>query len=774
MNKVKQSSVAQGKQGARRPRWTKAEKKAWRKAHPRPAGKNQAKKGEVNLLGQTSRQQRGDPRQGKKGITLTRNDLVTTAQTTIPITVKSQQASMWAFAMGYVAKAMEKGFATSATNQWDPYFAFVYLTNLLSQYQSNSVPPALELPYVLHCFGRAMVTKEVGFANGRVTYTMAPVLGGNPPLQIPIGYSTYGYTYNLLWVPDAPTFTGMFPNMTSSGIPAYTDAQGATAFAEMNTYLTREGQADDYRKVSSNIKTPWDKDVSAYAVLSQQQGLGARDVGSGGFGCQAQLEVPMFRPLLTLLNPIQSDFLEAAANRYPNLTVNVAGDPCVLGGLSVCTIPLRHFGMKRALKFHPVDFNEYLETLAFWVQGLQQAAVQDPITPQQVAITTLACPLTLQEVSFLLRNTFMDIFKDTQAGVQGLYPEVPASGTDNQFVPFTASMGTCFLQSVPWELPVGFIEDIRASAFREVNRGKNDREYFIPVVGINALDVISSASFTYSSVPTGGDETINSFSIPTQANFKKKVFNEKTNSFEIIVVPETVISLVDGSAPGVAVAINDPASLTTLAQTWNVWMKDSGLMTYSETLGIASAEKGINVLFNGNMTRHWVPSSGGNGTLALRRQLSDRFVTKRSEALFTSPYANRIAVCDTAQSIPLAAPYSQIQKVWILPSIQSEISISAPPNSTANNRWQILMSEPYLMNASSGFDGISLTEMHSIFAQKMIKGRNSPPDDWDNFFVEAAKKGRGGILSSLIGGAISSFFPAAKPIVDAVEDFVPF
>jgi len=55
----------------------------------------------------------------------------------------------------------------------------------------------------------------------------------------------------------------------------------------------------------------------------------------------------------------------------------------------------------------------------------------------------------------------------------------------------------------------------------------------------------------------------------------------------------------------------------------------------------------------------------------------------------------------------------------------------------------------------------------------MVKGRDSPPDNWDNFFVEAAKQGRGGVLSSLIAGAIGSFLPAAAPILNTIADILP-
>jgi len=684
--------------------------------------------------------------------------------------------NLWAFAMGYVAKALEKGFAASAENDWDPWFATIYLVNLLTQYQSNSVPQALELPYVVHCFGRAMVSKNVGFANGKITYTMVPQEVANPPNQMNIGFVGYGNQYNLGWVPEAFTMTGPFPNLSFSGAPGYTPELGAAAFSEMNTYLTGSDPGTDFRMVKSESPTPFDKDVSSYAIVSSQQGLGAVQAGSGGFGTQSQLEVPLFRPLLSLLVPYQENPPISSANRYPNLTVSTAGDPCFLGGVVGHTIPISRMGMKRYPKFHPVDFNEFLEVMALWVQALQTAAVKDPLGNWQESIAELQCPLTLQEFSFLLRNVMMEIFKDTQAGVQGLYPEIPASNSDNQFVAFTASAGTCFLQSIPVELPIALIENIRALAYRNPNRAEKksgeDYEYFIPVLGMYQTDSLSSTDYTYSNTTDG---TFTSFVIPTQAKYKKETFNCETGKKEVQLLPEVYINPIDGAAGGTAwAAVNNPATLTMLSQLWNQWLKDSGITTYSMTTGTASSEKGINILFSSNMTRHWFPASGGvDDVHGMRRLVSDRFLTQRNKALLVSPYATRNAVADSVQSIPLAAAYAQVQKIWILPLIESEINLAAD-NSTAPSRWQILMSEPYLMNASSGFDGLSLSEMHSVYAQKMTKGRDSPMNDWDVFFVEAAKQGRGGILSSLIGGALSSFFPQASGVINAVADIVPF
>jgi hypothetical protein len=376
----------------------------------------------------------------------------------------------------------------------------------------------------------------------------------------------------------------------------------------------------------------------------------------------------------------------------------------------------------------------------------------------------------------------MDAMKDTQAGVQGLYPFIPTSGIDNQFVPFTASAGTCFLQSVPFDLPLLLVENIRAFTYREVHRTATDKEFFIPVLGQNFSDVLnpSNYTYTYKDVTTGVETTYPSFTVPTAAEIRTQVWDVKSQAMKEMLVPEVVISYVDGSASGgIAVAINNPQTLTMLAGTWDMWLKQKTLSTYSMTLTPFSAEKGINILCAVNMTRHWVTSGGGvkegivaRGQGSIRHHASTRFETKRHQAVLASPYLNRLAVADTAQSTPLTQPYTEVLSLWELPLIENEFA--GPNDDTLVGRWQALMSEPYLLNSSSGFDGNSLADLHFRYAQHMVKSRNAPPGALENFLVEAAAQGRGGLLASLIGGAVKAFAPGASSIVDTIASFVPF
>jgi len=382
----------------------------------------------------------------------------------------------------------------------------------------------------------------------------------------------------------------------------------------------------------------------------------------------------------------------------------------------------------------------------------------------------------------------MEAFKDTQAGVQGLYPETPASDGDPQYVPFIAATNTCYLSNVPWNLPTAIIENLRDLVVRETKRNATDTEMFVPVLCLFNGDQLLPDDFTYSY--NSVDYPV--FTVPTMVKNVKRVWNEKTSTMVETLVPETPINLVDGSSSSGMVSINDPAILRVLAGTWDDWLKTKGLTTYSMTVGPFSAEHGINVLFSGSSTRHWIGGADSTSSVKplkprsnsassastqkipkyLPRDFSTRFTKQKHKAIMSSPFATKMAVADTFQSVPLTEPYNQIMSTWILPAIENE-SIGID-NSTLVPRWQALMKEPFLVNDSTGFDGESLSDIHYQYAHKMLKSRTSPDDIWDNFFVEMAKQGRGGILSSLVASAVGSFFPQAASAAQAIASVVPF
>jgi len=481
----------------------------------------------------------------------------------------------------------------------------------------------------------------------------------------------------------------------------------------------------------------------------------------------AQSEVPNFRPILGLFGAAPDPGGSQSTNRYYRWCQVISGDPMFLGVAMPSLLTGGELFAKRNPKLHCVDLLEFGDVLARWVTKIVQSFANDQSKKQPNAtfVANAQCPLTLQELLLLLRAVMMAAFKETQPAVQGLLPVNPASGTDNQFVALVASTATCALVSPDFHLPTPFIENVRALVGRKVIHKGNDITWYMPVLGQYFSDTLSSADydFTYE----GSDSTTTQSVFPTGPFFKRKLRDSKGGTTSALLVAPA-ISLIDGSYTSGIVQINDPAQLKVYAAMWNTWLQNSGVAAFSLQTGTFGTEKGITALTSVCATRHWVssvPLPQEKGEVDIRLE------EVKFKNLVSTPYATRYAVVDTFQGKIFAPLWEQVLGTWILPQIQAE-DASVDQDSKIQ-RWQYAMGEPYSVPLSSGSNGVTLSSLHDTYASKMTKANLSAPSDWNEFFSEQAKAGRGGILSSLVGGFIKSVIPGAAGLVDTVASVLP-
>jgi len=458
----------------------------------------------------------------------------------------------------------------------------------------------------------------------------------------------------------------------------------------------------------------------------------------------------------------------------------VAGDPCFLGAMMSTAITSKQLATQRNHRLKPVNFLEFAEVMAMWVQGIIQAYYNDTAeTLTATTATNVICPLSLQEMMLCLRNTIMGGFKSSQSAVQGIYPFVPSSSGDNQFVPYVSAVGTCPINTLDMQLPVPLIENVKALAGRVV-KYKVDTVHILPILGQYSADLLSSSDYqvTYT-IPGGTATTVNAFATGPFM-FKEEVDTKGNTTRTALVEPQ--ISLVDGSYTSGLLMINDPENLKRLITIWNQWLTSTGVQTYSVQTGTMSTEPGINVLCSIAMTRIWANLSLFNikGEKKERKRSSSvdnfRIVDVRGmmanrKAMLTSPFAGKKVIIDTSQGKMISAAYEQVLATWILPTDDDEVIAGA--NSTVTQRWQFIMCEPYSQPRTSGESGITLSALHLAYASKMLKGKFANQDDWTVFFSECAKLGRGGILSGIVADLVSSFFPAAAPIAKGIAGMIP-
>jgi len=361
----------------------------------------------------------------------------------------------------------------------------------------------------------------------------------------------------------------------------------------------------------------------------------------------------------------------------------------------------------------------------------------------------------------------MGAFKETQSAAQGMYPIIPLSGTDNQFQPYISSSNTCTLETLDMHLPVPFVENIRSLIGKKIKIKGNDVVWYCPVLGQMSTDALASSSYLVTYAYGGGFGPVSVFQ--TGALFQKRTAGAKGEFFMKSMV-EAGISLVDGSSGTSLVQINDPARLKTLVALWNGWLTNTGVATYSCQLGSVGTEKGITALSSISMTRH-VNSVPESIKAAAIINVDTRMSKVANSAMRSTIFSAYQAFADSSQGTIIAPLYEQVLSVWILPWIFTEdVSLT---DSTLTQRWQFIQGEPYLASCSSGQNGILLADLHFAYAARMTKAKLGVEDDWVDFFKEAAAKGRGGILSSLIASFVANAFPSVGPIAKQIADALP-
>jgi len=738
-------------------------------------------------IDQTVRQVKFDPR----NIRMVDESLALSNQTREVIVQQgSESQEAQTVAIAFVSKALSRGFVAFSNTNSVPYMAMVYVYQVLSQFMSGGVPAVQKLPYWLLSLGRALMPKSAPFKQGAIAYKWVVQ---NPAAialyQTLAGYGPYGYYWVVYPPSNSASPINGFP-VADLTPPAYDPQQGQDAFAAITQFLLTnsnmlEKKLMEFRDCTA--KTSLDDDVSTFALVTQPQGLGFGGIGTGGVGSLNVLEAKIRRPVLTLFGGRTTSDLDGV--RYFNNSVQVAGDASYMTGCLMGWLTEKQWMTREPTAFVPVDFFEFFEVLSLWLSNLITNYANDPSGAVQFGDgvnPNLICPLTPQETALLLRAVIMGAFKDTQFMCQGIYPEIPSSGTDNQFVPFLAGSNTCAIETPDMLLPMGMIENIRALVGVCQSLYPTSTQSFIPILGQYATATIpSSTLYTWSaysaeSVLVGGPV----YTAPTAVWMESKLNKEGVESF--VPLLETPISLVDGAYSGGFAFINDPGRLKALSALWNEWLQSSGLQTYSMQVGSMGTEKGISTLKSCTLIRSWFynPPTTSRSRTREQRILGHSYITARDQTKVdvrakkrskfapnsVGPYDYNFVVADLCQSVIYSAPWEQVLGVWILPQVPIEGGV----NRTTTTRVQQIFGLSYTEARTSGNAGLSQTSMHETYAARMVRGRSGVGNDWEDYFKTEAARGRGGILAGLLGSLVKSIVPSASSIVDSVADAVPF
>jgi len=403
----------------------------------------------------------------------------TTQQPSITIEVALDPGTLYGVCIGFVSQALSRGYLAHSDLPDNPYFAAVYMVNVLLAYAKGTVPAASSLPYWLQCYGQALAPKKVRCNEGIAFYRFGLTTSTIPfiPLSdVNIGSIIYGYSY--LLYKEGSGDIDLFPKAQPSA--GYSEEDGAAAWSSLAQFMQREDHP--WTRVVPLTTTTWSKNVSAFAMPTVPEGQGWS--GAGGEVFQAGLEVPVHTPSLAVFAKLLSN---GAINptRYSMFSSLSSGDPIFSGSLFYGLAPSSQIGTKKASKFHAVDFLEFQDVLASWASLVVQQAFKDSAFAPTVSGTPLdaVCPITLQEMGLILRNEMMTLFNHTQCASQAIYPREVASNTDNEFVPFICSSTTVGLGPQGMKIPLMMAENMKALVGRWIKTESQSHCFFSSDLG---------------------------------------------------------------------------------------------------------------------------------------------------------------------------------------------------------------------------------------------------------------------------------------------------
>jgi len=677
--------------------------------------------------------------------------LVPTQQPAITIAVPILPQQVYGVCASYVSYALGRGWLSRAGLDSYPYWAAQYMYTVLTAYISSSQIKAGSLPLWLQKFGQALAPKTVRCMQGFAAYKFdnAAILNYVNPPEANLNVSVYGYNY-LLYPQKLTGSVNGFP--IAEPPVAYTDDNGRDAWTSLSQFMAQLGNPESL--VTPIKPNTWSKNVSAFAMPANAEGTGVGN--SGGQIFQAGLEVPIYTPCLGVFaNVLASGAINPA--RYGVFSTSFAGDAAFASWLFYNSPHAECKSMLKVPRLHSVDFLEFADVVALWCQKLLENASS---LAANAPSTVVQCPLSIQEMQLLLKNELMFMFGNTQPSVQFIYPRLPQTGSDNEFVPFPCGTNVVALSSCGMRLPLVLVENMKALRGRWVHSKSQSPTYFCPILGKYYLDTLNTNDYIYKK------EGIDTPVFFEGAAFSRNLATSKGVKKESLI--ELPIDLIDGSSGSDYVFINDQTRLRTLAAFWNEWLQN--LSSVSMTLTEVSIDQGVNICTGIGQTLHWIPEPPT--AIQRRTEIVDERVLAR-RGLSATPYSSRSTVALSSHDKIYAPVYTQLSNFWVLPQNKA-VAGTGLANQSVFQRQQIIAGEAFSVSLSGQDDGYSISARHNYYASTMVRGITAHASQIEEFFLDMSRKGEGGILSGLVAGWIGKTFGAtAGSIAGTVAEVLP-
>jgi len=677
----------------------------------------------------------------------------------IPYRVPIDATSLAAPILAAVSYAIQRGWALSSNLPSDPYHATIYMVEMLIACVKNETPQIMDVPVWLHYLCQSVTERKVKSRGGQLDYSFELIESFAQDYEIPIGLSE-SYRY-ILGVKGTTIVNEVF-RATAPPV-AYTNELGERAAQSMWLYLAAyHADSPMHKLIAINKTNKVSRTASPYAVLLPGPGGGFE--GTGGWNKRLQLEVPVDFPLFSCFKTATLTDDNEDNSRAPLFLRNFTGDGFLLGGMLTYKLMPYQLKLKNPPNIHFVDFNELLDVLALSVQLAIARRLEDSDTRENLAndpnyyVDNIQCPLTLQEVGMILRYTVMAAFDDSQLCGQSLYPRARI-GNLNEFASFVCGINTAPQSGATnMRIPLLLKENVLALRERVINAGRSGAAnplVWMPILGQYENDRLEPESYCNTI-----DET----------EYPAFFFNQQ----------EVPVSYIDGSSGKEFVWINDPGALIPIIEQWNNWTVK--MANYYWTMDTIGSDMGIDPLFSGCMTRHWLNIEPRTAPPVPTRRKSQPKLPpvpkKRFERLRQQDgiYGSRKALAVSCYVPPFKSAWEGVQQFFVLPI--NKIGPAQPGDPTTFTSYQRIAAfrgETYQIPLGSGEGNfVTLADLHFLMATQMVKTKFAEVDMTQKVIEKLGENGDAGILSSIVASLAGKIIPGVGPVAEAIANVVPF
>jgi len=721
-----------------------------------PSGRGGPRKGLVDVVGGRGEDMSAAATTGTEGKA---DELrVASVQMEMPITATINNRSLVNLAIGAVLLAIKHGWMSGIRQGEQPYYAAVYIYNVLLTALTTAPPLNTGAPIWLWNILAALKPKRGNFKTGTADYswviqnTLFPLL---PITQ----YSTFPTSSIMFGTPDPHLTVNGYPQLVIPAIP-YTDELGAESFVSLCRFLPAGPLNQIVTETDVSMMTA---DTSAFAVSFPELGNSLDTTGALAQTIYSERNID---------SPLLSKFaIYQPLGEYYRGWIRAgksAGSPMYIIPRMSEMEDLREVKDKVSPVFAFYNFDEF-----FYLLSIIVGRAMELLSQTDGGTIYPPCPLTPQVVQFLLRQTIIGIFANHMG--QDLYLSSSSSSLYTM-VPFCVGPNGVAFTGSKMQLPTIFTENVRCSQ-RKIKTLQTK-------AGQSVFDIVSILARPAQQ--------------PQLQNFVATVAGEPVSIYatDPLEVPTNLIDCSYQSGSAVTYFSPTGALIEEQMGIWNEWI--TGLSGNLSPLVPFSTEGGISALLTTLFTRSQVNNSDAirarrkleAKTLANSPQVKPKELSREEKYKMKfegmrkkvsvvpedETYINMNIEKETISNQPPTAPVWKYMSLFILPVFLTQ----AEQDEGSLQTWMVFQVQPYTIpsNTVAGGEGNlvptvfpSIASRLDKFASLDTKANNQQQNnEMVEELAEMARQGRGGFFADVAAFLGNTFVPGTGSAIHAAVE----